>query len=40
MDNLEFLQDNTLQHAILVEILPTEVSQQGRDSISIVDLLS
>ena len=28
---LEFLQDNTLQHAILVEILLTKVGQHGRD---------
>ena len=32
----EFEQDDILQHAILVDILLTNVSQQGRDSISIM----
>ena len=35
-ENLEYLQDNTLQHAILVEMLLTKVGQQGRDSLAIV----
>ena len=39
MENLEFLQDNTLQHTIIVEILSKKVGQQVRDSISIADLL-
>ena len=34
MENLEFLQDNTLQHAILVETLLTKLGEQGRDSMS------
>ena len=40
MENMEVLQDNTLQYTILVEILLMKVGQQVRDSISIVDLLS
>ena len=36
MANLEFLQDNTLQHAISMEILLTKVGQQGKDSLAVV----
>ena len=36
MEDLQFLQVNTLQHAILVEIMLTKVGQQGKNSISIV----
>ena len=36
MEDLEFLQDNTLQHTILMEILLTKVGQQGRDSLDTV----
>ena len=36
MENMEFLQDATLQHTILVETLPTKVGQQDGDSLSIV----
>ena len=39
MEMLEFLQDNTLQYTILVEMLLSKVGQQVRDSISVVDLL-
>ena len=40
MEHLEFLQDYTLQHTILVEILLMKVGEQFKDSILIVDLLS
>ena len=40
MEHLEFLQETTLRHSILMEILITKVGQQVRDSISILDLLS
>ena len=36
MANLEFLQDDILQQAILVEIILTKVGQHGRDCLSIV----
>ena len=39
MENLEFPQDHTLEHAILVEILLTKVGQTYRQPVD-CDLLS
>ena len=43
MENLEFLQDSTLQHTVLVKTLPKKVGQQQirvYGCLKLVDLLS